>query len=288
MKNKTQWHSLLGRTLIKSFLVFQLFFVLNFVTAQTRSLDSIFPNLNADIKKRALEKTGFSSYTETYKNNKSPEKAKRLNSDGVSSIKFDLVPADKNINITSDVQAANPLYVFESLFIVPSSNKNLLNVYSAISQIKKLQGRTYHSVTRDKNIALFEEATRIISEKNTSPTNDPSKIYVLPKNEIFFLRVKDANFGNCYYKAAVNVSDSAIFYTLSNSKPISYLFVPVIKNGKFIIKMYIEPVTEGFMIYAVTGIDASEFVTKNVNIPSAIQKRLDVIYTWIIDGIDGK
>jgi hypothetical protein len=57
------------------------------------------------------------------------------------------------------------------------------------------------------------------------------------------------------------------------------------KEEKFLAILYMEPLTEGMLIYSMAGADASDFIASKIDIPSAISKRLAVFIGWIRDGI---
>jgi hypothetical protein len=252
----------------------------SFIFAQEteRSLSDIFIGLKDNVKNSAMSKNGFSA-SYSLKNKKF----------SVSEFSLRTFPNLK-INILQDIYNKKPSYVLESLFIIPKTGHNtpLLDVYNALSQVHKLAGIKYNSATRGKSIDLFEEATRIESAKNYKEKKDPANLYRIPQTETIYLRVKDANFGACYYMAEMKTQDYGMFYTLSNFKALSYLIIPVIEAGNLCIKMYIEPIKEGILLYAVTGVEVGDFAASKVDIPSAIQKRLNVIYSWIIEGINKK
>jgi hypothetical protein len=46
-----------------------------------------------------------------------------------------------------------------------------------------------------------------------------------------------------------------------------------------------EPLAEGVLLYGVSGAEVSAFVSKQVDMPSAIAKRLRVITGWVVDGL---
>jgi hypothetical protein len=48
-----------------------------------------------------------------------------------------------------------------------------------------------------------------------------------------------------------------------------------------------EPLSEGVLLYSVSGADVSDFIAKQVDMPSAVTKRLRVITDWVIDGLKG-
>jgi hypothetical protein len=57
------------------------------------------------------------------------------------------------------------------------------------------------------------------------------------------------------------------------------------KEEKFSAILYMEPLTEGMLVYSVAGADASDFIASKIDIPSAISKRLAVFIGWISDDL---
>jgi len=161
-------------------------------------------------------------------------------------------------------------------------------VYNVLGNIKGLKGSLYNSHTRKKEIPLFEDATRIISDKKTTPIADPAPAVSVPAAETIYIRLKDVNFGNTYYRADMAVLKNGLRYTLSNFKNITYLLIPVIREEKFIAQLYIEPINEGVLIYSIAGTDISDFFASRVSVDSAILKRLSAITSWVAEGITSK
>jgi len=240
--------------------------------AQLRSFDEIFPNAGQNIKTAAFSETGYI-------------KSSRKTSG------FIIVGNENGANldpqIINIVLSKNPGYLVESILILPVTpgTVSLLDVYNAISNVRDLKGRLYDSYTKKQAVPLFEEATRIISEKQTTAVADPAPARILPQSETVYIKLKDSNFGNTFYRAEMALVQKGLRYTLSNFRNMSYLFVPVIKEDKFIAQLYFEPVQEGILIYSIAGADISDFLASRISIDSAISKRLAVITAWAADGI---
>jgi len=259
----------------KLIILFFLSFTANNIFAQFRAFNDVFPAINQDIKKAAFSESGYV---------KSSQKTNG----------FVIMGNDKNSKLDSqivnNVLKKNPGYLVESILVIrlnPDS-VNLLDVYNALGNIRDLSGRLYNSATRNKSVPLFEEATRVTSERQLSAIPDPSPSRTLPKTETVYIRLKDANFGNTYYRAEMALVQNGLRYTMTNFRNISYLFVPVMKEDKFIAQLYFEPVQEGILIYSIAGTDISDFVASKIDIDSAITKRLNVIISWAVDGIRKK
>lgn len=255
----------------KTIIVFFLCFVFLFdAYGELRMFDDIFPNIGGDIKAEIFNSSGYV-----------------VSSKKTSGFIINGRNSGLNPQITSTVMKMEPGYLVESISVIPGKpgEITLLDVYNSIRNIRDLKGRLYNSYTRKEAVPLFEDATRIKSEKQTTAIPDPAPAVNIPQTETVYIRLKDINFGNSYYRGEMSLVQNGLCYSLINSKNLSYLFVPVIKEGKFIAQLYFEPIYEGILIYSVAGMDVSDFYASKISINSAISKRLEVIISWAIDGI---
>jgi hypothetical protein len=240
--------------------------------AQLRNFNDVFPNISGDIRDAAFGNSGYF------------KSGQKING-------FTLIGSEKTCaidpQIINIVLNRNPPYLVESIMVIPGKlgNVSLVDVYNALGNIRGLSGRTYNSFSRNREVPLFEDATRVAGEKRTTAIPDPPPTRILPRAETVYIKLKDANFGNTFYRAEIAIINNGLRYTLSNFKNISYLFVPVIREEKFIAQLYIEPIAEGVLIYSIAGTDISDFLASRINIDSAISKRLAVITSWAADGI---
>jgi hypothetical protein len=240
------------------------------INSAARPLEDIFPALDTATREAVFSEEGWHVATAT-SGKQSPLK---------------IPPAvNSGVNTAAPILAKNPRYIFESIMVIPDTSITLLALYNAIGNIQGLKGRLYHSFTRGKDIPLFEDATRLVSEKKTTAIHDPPPATSVPPAETIYVRLKDANFGNTHYRADVSAAQNALVFSLSNFKTISITILPLVKEAQFNTTMYFERIDEGLLFYRVSGIAVSDFADKAADIPSAIQKRLDVISDWIIDGV---
>jgi hypothetical protein len=244
-----------------------------FISAQLRALNDIFPNLSQDERSAVFNETGLV---------KTNSKATGFDIIGGNKLAVGIDPA-----IINPVLIMNPGYLVESISVINLNKKEvtLLDIYNALGNIRDLKGRLYSSYTRNEYVPLFEDATRIKSDKQTSPIPDPPPSVSVPLQETVFLKLKDANFGNSYYRGEVKMIQKGLCYTLTNFKNLTYFLVPVIKEGNFVALLYIEPINEGVLIYGFGGINISDFYASKISVRSAITKRLGVITAWAADGI---
>ncbi|MDR1219959.1 MAG: hypothetical protein LBK73_10175 [Treponema sp.] len=239
-----------------------------FVTApvlgQNRSFADVFPELDEEKTQIALSADGFVTA-------------------GKGTALQRIVPAGREFAVQQAI--LKNAYITESVSLISSQKTTVLTIYNALLNIRDIKGILYHSATKDADVPLFEDATRIKSDKDTSAIPDPPRALATPSTERWYVRLKDANFGNSYYRVDIAANSRAIICTLTNFRDISFLFIPVIKKEKFIAQIYFEPVADGLVIYGVASADVSDFFASKIHVPSAVQKRLEVIERWVIGGL---
>ena len=254
--------------------VILLFFILLRIEAygQLHTFEELYPKLEETKKARVFSSSGLV-----------------INSEKDNKLK--LMPGETaGLNLSDSVLKKNPSFLMESLMVVPYSGKNisLVDIYNALGKVRNLKGRLYRSHSKNEEVPLFEEATRVESEKKlNNHLSDPSYRTALPLEETMYLYLKDTNFGNTYYRTDIKTGQNGLLYRMTNIKSLSYLIIPVIKEERFIAQLYLEPIAEGLLIYGITGADVSNFFSSRIDIPSAIRKRLAVIIDWVIEGVSG-
>jgi len=236
--------------------------------SQPRSFSEIFPGVAPEIREAIFSSEG---YYRTFIN--APYSAL------IGSARNSIDP-----QILEILSRAQPGFMVESIQVISGAH-TLLDVYNALGRTRGLAGRLYHSYTRDALIPLFEEVTRIESARRHTAIPDPLPASSVPSSETVYLRLRDANFGNSFYRGEMALSRYGLRFSLSNFRNLTYLFFPVIREGMFIAQLYFEPIAEGLLIYGLAGADVSNFVSSRVHIPSAISKRLEVIMSWVTDEI---
>ena len=190
------------------------------------------------------------------------------------------------IDLHNIISRAGFPYLVESLLVVPNNGRPFTNLdaYNALGRIADLSGRLYSSHSRGEEVPLFQEATRITSDRrNNLP--DPPRASVLPQSETIFVRLRDANFGNTFYRADFTRGFQGVTFNLTNTRNISYLLFTVMREERFNAILYLEPLEEGMLVYSVAGADVSDFIAGMIHIPSAISKRLEVFIGWVSDGL---
>ena len=233
-----------------------------------RSFDDLFPGINPDYK------------TESF-----AEGVIRTINKGES---FGIIPGtDSGIDLHSRIAARNFPYITESLIVIPPRERTytILDAYNALGNIRDLKGRLYSSHTRGADVPLFEDAFRVESDRRNNPIPDPPPALSVPSHETVYIRLRDVNFGNTYYRAEITPQGNGLLYNLTNYRNITLLLFTVMRAENFSAFLYMEPIEEGMLIYSVAGTNVTDFAASMVDIPSAISKRLLVFVGWVNDGL---
>jgi hypothetical protein len=190
------------------------------------------------------------------------------------------------LNFEADIRGRRPVVLVESLALVPAgSSVSLLDIYNALGNVRDLKGRLYHSHSKNREVPLFESATRVDDPRRRNAIPDPAPALVLPSEDTVYMNLRDNNFGTCFYRSDFSLGGRGVLFNLTNFKTIYYIVVPVIREEKFFARFYIEPLAEGVLIYCAAGADVSDFVAGKVDMPSAIEKRVAVIQGWMAAGL---
>ena len=235
---------------------------------QLRFFRDVFPNIDSGNKNAAFSSRGLIRSVEAGEG-----------------LKF--LPVVSGHDISGPVLSGSPSFLVETVRVLPygKSGIGLLDVYNSLGRVRDLKGRLYHSASKDKNVPLFEDATRIESPKKPTAIPDPPPSLVIPRSEIVYTCMKDVNFGNSYYEARTTATEKGLLYTLSNFKTLSYGIIPVIGEHNFVAQFYVEPVNEGLLVYGVASIKVSALYSSLINFTSALRKRFEVIILWFTDGL---
>jgi len=197
-----------------------------------------------------------------------------------------LLPAgEAGAAIAAALEGRQRGFLVETLALVPGAKAaSKLELYNCATKYRALSGVTYSSKSHGDGAVLFSEVTRLSDLKKAKAVPDVA-VSLLPESADHFLRLKDANFGTCYYEAALNTKAPGIVLALSNARPLSYLFIPVVPVGGMFCVFYVEQVKEGLLIYGASGGNLSGAAAKQINIPSAVRKRAAAIAGWLASSL---
>jgi hypothetical protein len=238
---------------------------------ETRSFYDIFPGFDEDQQAKAFSPTGCDLTARPSPEAPSPP----------------LIAFSKSgVPVSAPIVDRNPPLFMENLTIFPYPNRyrGLITVYNALGEVRNLAGRVHRSETPGKDPPVFSEANRVDNAPKPNPLPDPPEASRVPSSETIYMRLKDKIFGNTYYRALITGTEDELFYTLTNFK-IIYAVLPIIREDKFIARLYIEPLQEGLLIYSIMGVEVSNFYMSTVDVPGVMRKRAQVIIDWLLDGL---
>ena len=235
---------------------------------EIRSLDAIFPNLSRSQRRTVFSNEGL---RHSFAKDESPM----------------IVPAPGlGIDLLGSVMRKDPSHLIEALVVVPYDERelDLLDIYNALGRIEKI--KDHPSFLDDGSFFyVFTESTRIESSRNRRAVSDPLPAVTLPFSETMYLRLKEINFGNLFIRGDVSINMYGITYSMTNFTDVRYLLLPIMKAERFITIIYLEPITEGMLIYSVTGFYLPGFIADRVNLTPNINRRIEIFINWITDGL---
>ena len=234
---------------------------------EMRSLDAVFPNLSIVQRMIAMSSRGLRNYFTVHE----PPV---------------LIPnADLGIDLLSRVLEKNPSHLIEALVLVPYNGKELdfLDIYNALGRIEKI--KDYPVLVNNKDFYVFTESTRIQSARDRSAISDPRPAETMPFSETMYIRLKEDTFGNLFIRGDISMNLYGMTYTMTNFADVRYFLVPIMRAERFITIIYLEPVTEGLLIYCMSGFYMPNFIAERVNLNSNINRRIEVFLKWITDGL---
>ena len=237
-------------------------------TFDLRFYDDIFPGLTRGQKRSAESNIGLRySFTK----------------DSVPTI---IPAADSGINLLSGVMQKDPSHIIEALVIVPYNEVELelIDVYNALGRIQNIKDQTL--TFRNGNVVnLFKDTTRLDNARNRRAIPDPPPKNDLPFSETMYVRFTDTYIGSLFLRGEVSVSVFGITYDLTNFRDISFAIFRIMKAERVSIVLYVEPVKEGILIYAMAGIYLPDFIISRMNLTPNINNRITILLNWIIEGL---
>jgi hypothetical protein len=238
-------------------------------TYSLRSFDDIFPFLDYSLMDFVF---GSRGYKNSFEKNLSPN----------------IVPAfDSGIDLYSIVLEKNPSHFVEALQVVPYNNKQLdkLDAYNVLGRIEDIKNHSYYSQGRNTDIYIFKESYRVQSNIKNNSIIDPPPARILPVSDVIYLRLKDMYFGNIYVQGIFNTRDHGVTCRLTNFRALRFLVFTVMKVGEFSAVVYLEPLTEGMLVYGMAAVNIPDFIAHRVNVSLEAERRLTILINWINYGL---
>ena len=232
-----------------------------------RSYERIFPDLAQTEKRQVNSRNGL---RHTFLRHEEPQ----------------IIPAkDSRLDIISTVIKKKPSHLVEALLVVPYNERELdiVDIYNALGSIGNL--KDYTRSVNGIDTRVFEDSTRLNNARDRKPVSDPAPATLLPLSETQYIRLTDKYIGQLNIRGEITPSLYGITYSMTNFTDAYYFIFRVIKKESFSTIIYLEPVTEGVLVYSVTGFDVPSFVAKMANLPHHIDIRVTAFISWITAGL---
>ncbi|GHU36592.1 hypothetical protein FACS1894172_19590 [Spirochaetia bacterium] len=236
--------------------------------ATPRRFDVIFPRLSAEQRDEVFSSQGLVNFT------RRPVSLQYLPTSQL----------DKSIG--EPVQQKNPSIIVEVLTVIPDTTIDFLKVYNTVSNIRNLSDPNYYAITVNSvKRGLFLEASRIQNASRKVDIPDPPRAPKVPVQETLYIRLKEKNFGNNFFRIDISATSRQFLYTITNVSAMSFLVLPIIWSGNISIQLYFERVTEGMMVYSIAGAEIAEFFFSMFDVPTMLKNRTRSIMRWVTRGL---
>jgi len=234
--------------------------------ASPRPLAALYPSLDPAILEKARGAEGYSSSAD-------------------SAAQLKLVPAgEAGAALQRALEGRKYSFLVETLGFVEDGAGQVgadeLDLYNAMTRFRSLSGVTYRSHSKGEGTILFDAVTRISDLKKAEALADEAASS-LPERAEHLVRLKDANFGTSYYRIELDTRLPGILFSMANAKPLSVFLVPVVGEEGLFSLFYVERTAEGLAVYGISGGLVSGIAAKQVNLPSAVRKRMSAIRGWL-------
>ena len=182
--------------------------------------------------------------------------------------------------ILSSIKNLNFNIATECLFFIPYKKENkesrknaLLDSFTVATNIEKLKGIKYYSVSQKGDRVLFEKAS-IVSGRVSYPVNR------VPPTHSIVAQIEDSTFGNNRYRIEYSSSSDYLVMKMSNAERLSIGLVPVAGRESLLFYIIIIPAEEGFLLYSngVGKATSTNFLKKRVT--QSIQNRVVALHNW--------
>jgi len=194
---------------------------------------------------------------------------------------------NSGIDLLSIVMEKTPSDLIEALLVIPYYEEpiSLNATYNALGRISDIKNHPYFQRSRNKHIFVFEESSRIESEKNLNHIPDPPPSLTIPASEDVYIYLKDKYFGSLYGRGSLSTNKLGMFLQVTNFKTVYFFFFPIMKAEKFCAVLYAEPLEEGMLLYGMAAVYIPEFLSSRINIPIAVERRLNILIDWFKAGL---
>ncbi len=184
-------------------------------------------------------------------------------------------------------------YTYESLYFLNkqdilktsnSSAKNIdLNDVSRVCRsISKMQGMTYYSTTRKKELVLYKKAFTIASADSKTPIPDNNTGNA--DGQVLYAYQDDNSFGVTRYELHYyqNQEEGELLAVFTNKDVMGIGPFKAIYPDNLVINLMVKDCGENLLLYICADLDSVNFPGIKGQITDSISSRMDAIYKWFL------
>lgn len=208
--------------------------------------------------------------------------------------KLELIPvSDYSDSIKSGLVKKDPKdypFTYESIYY--KTKKELLetsksgkteitidDISKVCRSISKMQGMTYYSTTRKKEVVLYEEAYMTDGPEGGQI---PDEISGNGNGQVSYCMQNDNSFGECRYKLSYFEESNQMLATFENTSIIGLGPFKAIYPGLLKINILVVDCGDDILLYICCDLDSVKFPGIKAQITDSMTSRMDAVYHWFI------
>lgn len=195
-------------------------------------------------------------------------------------IKANLIKkAEKNYSFTYEA-----LYFKNKSDLLKSSNSSkndicIDDISKVCRSVSKMQGMTYYSTTRKKEMVLYDRTYMI-----DGPDGDkiPDQNIGNADGQVSYCFQNDSSFGECRYKLNYYQSENEMMAVFSNIDTLGLGPFKAIYPGCMTINILVRDLGEKVLVYICCDLDSIKFPGIKGQITDSISSRMVAVYNWFV------
>lgn len=182
-------------------------------------------------------------------------------------------------------------FVFEGLFLLnkkdllATSNStdtqiDITDVSRVFRSISKMQGMTYYSTTKKKELVLYKKAYTISGPDSETPIADDNKGNA--DGKVLYCLQDDASFGVTRYKLNYYQSDKLLYAVFTSTDPIGLGPFTGIEKGNIKINALVIDCGDDLLLYLSTDATCNSLPGIKKQVTDSMTSRMKAVYKWFI------
>ncbi len=182
-------------------------------------------------------------------------------------------------------------FVYESLYylnkqdLLKSSNSSkkditIDDVSYVFRAVSKMEGMTYYSSTRKKDMILYKKAYTISGPESKTPVAD--KTSGSADGLVLYCLQDDASFGDCRYKLNYHQSDNMLLAVFTSVDDLGIGPITGIEAGNMRIICFAIDCGDSLLLYLATDANCKKVPGIKKQVSDSMSTRIDAVYNWFM------